>query len=164
MFTDSPNGDFPSRPRSSGPSRCRHGAITNPARPRSQRRPTCRAKTRSPLARRLNKRSVPAHQAHATQIATPALSSSSPSDRHIHYLASAAGDSSRGREASRNLSLRKEARIMPAGCVGGERDGGAATRGVHPRYVPERGQVLRDVLGAFFGCFRPAKTRPLPSR
>ncbi|PAN08092.1 hypothetical protein GQ55_1G379400 [Panicum hallii var. hallii] len=49
---------------------------------------------------------------------------------------------------------------MP-GCVGGEA-GGAAARGVHPRYVPERGQVLRGVLGALFGCFRPAKTRPLP--
>jgi len=51
---------------------------------------------------------------------------------------------------------------MP-GCLGGKQmDGAAAPGGVHPRYVPERGQVLRGVLGALFGCFRPAKTRPLP--
>ena len=53
---------------------------------------------------------------------------------------------------------------MP-GCAGGEAGGaagGAAARGVHPRYVPERGRVLRGALGALFGCFRPAKTRPLP--
>jgi len=50
---------------------------------------------------------------------------------------------------------------MP-GCLGGKKMDGAAAPGVHPRYVPERGQVLRGVLGALFGCFRPAKTRPLP--
>ncbi|TVU28439.1 hypothetical protein EJB05_19956, partial [Eragrostis curvula] len=51
---------------------------------------------------------------------------------------------------------------MP-GCLGEERDG-ATERGKHPRYVPKRGQVLRDVLGAVIGCFHPAKARPLPSR
>jgi hypothetical protein len=50
---------------------------------------------------------------------------------------------------------------MP-GCLGGKQMDGAAAGGVHPRYVPERGQVLRGVLGALLGCFRPAKTRPLP--
>lgn len=48
-------------------------------------------------------------------------------------------------------------------CIGGKKGGGAAAPGVHPRYVPERGRVLRDALGSLFGCFRrPAKTRPLP--
>ena len=47
-----------------------------------------------------------------------------------------------------------------SGCFGGKKDGTAVA--VHPRYVPGRGLVLRHVLGALFGCFRPAKTRPLP--
>jgi len=38
---------------------------------------------------------------------------------------------------------------MP-GCLGGKQMDGAAAPGVHPRYVPERGQVLRGVLGELF--------------
>ncbi|KAF8729526.1 hypothetical protein HU200_017465 [Digitaria exilis] len=38
----------------------------------------------------------------------------------------------------------------------------APVPGVHPRYVPERGRVLKGMLGALVGCFRPAKTQPLP--
>jgi hypothetical protein len=63
---------------------------------------------------------------------------------------------------TREVEIRRRRRLprMP-GRVNGKA-GGAAAAGVHPRYVPERGQVLKGVLGALFGCFRAAKTQPLP--
>jgi len=94
-------------------------------------------------------------------------------------LFAASGETARGRRAAavqlfavqpvnlpvsgRSPRRGEEARELAGmpGCAGGEA-GGAAARGVHPRYVPERGRVLRGALGALFGCFRPAKTRPLP--
>jgi hypothetical protein len=63
-------------------------------------------------------------------------------------------------EIRRRRRRRRRLPRMP-GRVNGKA-GGAAAAGVHPRYVPERGQVLKGVLGALFGCFRAAKTQPLP--
>uniref|UniRef100_A0A0D9VKS0 Uncharacterized protein n=1 Tax=Leersia perrieri TaxID=77586 RepID=A0A0D9VKS0_9ORYZ len=60
-----------------------------------------------------------------------------------------------------------------SGCFGGQVRGAAAAAKsspapapttTHPRYVPQRGVVLRSALRAFFCCFSSgsAKTRPLP--
>ncbi|KAF8775940.1 hypothetical protein HU200_004075 [Digitaria exilis] len=57
----------------------------------------------------------------------------------------------------------RPARMAGSVVVSGKAGGAAAPApGVHPRYVPERGRVLKGMLGALVGCFRPAKTQPLP--
>ncbi|EEC73961.1 hypothetical protein OsI_08855 [Oryza sativa Indica Group] len=59
---------------------------------------------------------------------------------------------------------RRHHQLTMRSSFGGKARGAAAPApATHPRYVPQRGVVLKGVLGWFFGCFRPAKTRPLPA-
>nr|BAD15904.1 unknown protein [Oryza sativa Japonica Group] len=59
---------------------------------------------------------------------------------------------------------RRHHQLTMRSSFGGKARGAAAPApATHPRYVPQRGVVLKSVLGWFFGCFRPAKTRPLPA-